>query len=69
MLQKWLLAVIFLAFCLSFQACCGGGGTSKPSSNATMGQELTDIQQAYDQKIITEEEYQKAKKTILKKYD
>jgi hypothetical protein len=47
---------------------CGGGGASVKQSNTTLGQELTDLQAAYDKGIITEKEYERAKKEILKKY-
>jgi uncharacterized membrane protein len=47
---------------------CGGGGAQVQQSNTTLGQELTDLQAAYDNGIITEREYERAKKEILKKY-
>jgi len=47
---------------------CGGGGAEIKATNTTMGQELQDIKQALDQGIITEKEYNRAKKDILKKY-
>ena len=47
---------------------CGGGGASVQQSSTTLGQELTDLQTAYEKGIITEKEYNKARKEILKKY-
>lgn len=47
---------------------CGGGGAQVQQSSATLGQELNDLQEAYEKGIITEREYEKAKKEILKKY-
>jgi hypothetical protein len=47
---------------------CGGGGTHVQQSTTTLGQELTDLQAAREKGIITEKEYEKAKKDILKKY-
>lgn len=58
--------VMFAAFTV---AGCGGGGATVQSSNTTIGQELSDLQTAYEKGIITEKEYNKAKKDILKKYD
>jgi len=48
---------------------CGGGGAEIQATNTTMGEELHDIKQAFDQGIITKKEYERAKKDILKKYD
>lgn len=47
---------------------CGGGGAEVKATNTTMGQELMDIQGAYDKKIISQEQYERAKKDILRKY-
>ena len=44
---------------------CGGGGAEIKASSTTMGKELTDLQNAYDKGVITEEEFNKAKKEIL----
>ncbi len=46
---------------------CGGGGAQVQQSNATLGQELQDLQAAYEKGAITEREYEKAKKELLKK--
>jgi hypothetical protein len=47
---------------------CGGGGAQVQQSSATLGQELADLQTAYEKGIITEKEYNRAKKEILRKY-
>ena len=47
---------------------CGGGGAKTEVSTKTLGQELTDLQQAYEAGAITESEYEKSKKSLLKKY-
>ena len=47
---------------------CGGGGAQVQQSTTTLGQELTDLQAAYEKGIITEKEYNKAKKELLQKY-
>ena len=44
----------------------GGGGTEIKAKQTTLGQELTDLDKAYKDGIITEKEYNKAKKDILK---
>jgi hypothetical protein len=48
---------------------CGGGGAQVKATNTTIGQELQDLQKAFEEGIITDKEYEKAKKTILKKYN
>jgi hypothetical protein len=48
---------------------CGGGGAKVQTTSTTMGQELQDLKKSLDEGIITEKEYERAKKDILKKYD
>lgn len=48
--------------------CGGGGATYQAASNKTLGQELQDLQQSYDKGIITQKEYEAAKKKLIKKY-
>ena len=47
---------------------CGGGGAQVQQSSTTLGQELTDLQAAYEKGIITEKEYNSAKKEIMNRY-
>ena len=47
-------------------AACGGGGASVQSSTVSQGQELIDLKRAYDEGVLTVEEYESAKKRILK---
>ena len=47
---------------------CGGGGASVQQSTVSLGQQLEDLQAAREKGIITEKEYEKAKKELLKKY-
>ena len=49
---------------------CGGGGAKMKSQITTtsLGQELTDLDQAYKQGIITDQEYEKAKKGLMKRF-
>jgi len=45
---------------------CGGGKTTTNVSGTTTGQELTDLKAALDNGIITESEYEKKRKELLK---
>ncbi len=51
---------------------CGRGSTkvesSTTTSTTTMGQELMDLNESYEKGIITEKEYETAKKQIMKRY-
>jgi len=49
---------------------CGGGGAKLESqtTTTTMGQELIDLNKSYKEGIITEKEYEKAKKSVMKRY-
>ncbi len=52
---------------------CGGGGAkvqaSTTTTTTTMGQELMDIDDARKKGILSEEEYNKAKKQIMERYE
>ena len=45
---------------------CGGGGATMEASTTTTGQQLIDLDKAYKEGIITEQEYEKKKKELLK---
>ena len=48
----------------------GCGGTKVQQQNTTtMGQELMDLKESHDRGIITDEEYRKAKKEIMRRYE
>ena len=66
-----IVAVVFGAF---LAGCCGGGTTVQPApvtiapaSNATIGQQLSELQKAYESGAITEAEYKKLKQDIMDK--
>jgi hypothetical protein len=59
-----LLAGSFILLC----GCGGGGATFKTSGDKTLGQELQDLQATYEKGIITQDEYEKTKKRLIKKY-
>ena len=60
------VVVMFLAFGAGFMG-CGGGGAKVHTRQTTLGQELIDLEKAYKDGIITEKEYNKAKKELLKR--
>jgi outer membrane murein-binding lipoprotein Lpp len=65
----FLLLIGVIVLSLSMAGCSGGGAkVEATSTNVTLGQELTDLDKAYKQGVITEKEYNEAKKKILKKY-
>jgi len=49
---------------------CGGkkSSASVQTTTTTLGQELVDLQQAYEKGIISEKEYNDLKKKAMKKY-
>ncbi|MBW2274310.1 MAG: SHOCT domain-containing protein [Deltaproteobacteria bacterium] len=58
-----------LLFALSFGSVgCGGGGATVKQNSTTLGQQLEDLHSAYEQGIITEKQYEKKKKELLKNY-
>ncbi len=67
-LRVW--ALVFVVFMsLNFVACGGGTKTDVKSESTTttttLGQELQDLDKAYKDGIITEKEYEKAKKKLI----
>jgi hypothetical protein len=48
---------------------CGGGGAKVQSEQSTysttLGQELKDLEEAYEKGIINEKQYEDAKKTLI----
>ena len=64
-------AVVLGAF---FSGCCGGGTTVQPApvtiapgSSATLGQQLVELQKAFESGAITEAEYKKLKQDAIDK--
>lgn len=65
------MALVALALPL-FAGCAGDGGDARLANTAfsqTMGQELRDLKAAYDDGLISEREYERARKDILDRYD
>ena len=64
-----LLLVVFLATSLTLAGCGGKKSTATvETSTTTLGQELVDLQTAYEKGIITEKQYNDLKKKAIKKY-
>lgn len=59
---------VLLVSCLLLTA-CGGGGANIQSNQVTLGQELSDLQTAYHNGAITDDEYLKAKKLLFERYE
>ena len=53
---------------LALHAGCGSTKVEN-QSNSSVGQQLMDLEKAHNQGIITDEEYEKMKKAIVKKHD
>ena len=68
-----ILASVVLASGLAVAGCGGGGAkssttTKQTTTTTTMGQELQDLNKAYEDGLITDSQYEKAKKDILERY-
>lgn len=62
------VAIVSVLFCGLTFAGCGGGTdvkTETSSYSTTLGQELQDLEEAYKKGIITEKEYNSAKKSLI----
>ena len=64
MLKKTALTAAVLAMTLGVAAC--GGSTTTVKQTETQVQQLLDLKEAYDSGVISEREYNDAKKRILK---
>ena len=62
--NKIVLAAIVVTLSLGMTGC--GGSTTTVKQTETQGQQLLDLQEAYDKGVITEKEYNATKKKILK---
>jgi len=63
-----LFIVVLITVSIGLTGCGRKQTTTVQSTNTTLGQELVDLQQAYDKGIITEKEYNDLKKQAMKKY-
>jgi hypothetical protein len=60
------MAAALVLMSASLQGCGGGGSTHTEVSTTTTGQELTDLKKALDQGVITQKEYDRKRREILK---
>lgn len=65
------LAMALIVSCGMVSGCGADANIRSNTINAdtTIGQELQDLKAAYDAEIISEREYNRARKDILKRYD
>ena len=63
--MKTLAHILLVTSALSLFA-CGGGAKTTVDLSPSKGQELIDLEKAYKLGILTESEYEKQKKKILK---
>ena len=62
------LMMVFLVTAVGSTGCGGGGADLKShTTTTTVGQELMDLESAYKKGVITEKEYNSAKKKILER--
>lgn len=66
-----LLTIVFLLAYYSPMLGCGGGGTDvkQQTTTTTLGKELQDLDDAYKKGLMSEKEYNEARKKIMKKYN
>ena len=64
MISRTILGAAIIAVSLGLTAC--GGSNTTVQQTETQGQQLMDLQEAYDKGIISEKEYNATKKKILK---
>jgi uncharacterized membrane protein len=65
LLRIW-AAVIVMIMALGLASCGGGGAEVKTQSyTTTLGQELKDLEEAYQKGIITEKQYNDAKQKLI----
>lgn len=65
LLRVW-AAMIMIVMALGVVRCGGGGAEVKSQSyTTTLGQELKDLEEAYQKGIITEKQYKDAKEKLI----
>jgi len=65
LLRIWTV-VVMIAMALGLTGCGGGGAEIKTQSySTTLGQELKDLEEAYQKGIITEKQYNQAKEKLI----
>ena len=65
-LFKFSAFIVMIVLALGLGACRGGGAEVKTQSySTTLGQELKDLEEAYNKGIITEKQYKKSKEKLI----
>ena len=67
LLRIWTV-VVMIAMALGLAGCGGGGAevkTQSQSYSTTLGQELKDLEEAYQKGILTEKQYNQAKEKLI----
>ena len=60
--------VMVIVLGIGFAGCRGGkANVEATATTTTLGQELMDLQKAYEKGIITEKEYKEAKKKLIER--
>jgi hypothetical protein len=66
---RTLVLALMIALALGVSACGGGGAKVRTdTTTVTLGQQLIDLQAAYDKGVITERQYNELKKKLIEKY-
>ena len=63
-----IIVFVLLLFMSSFISCGGGAKVQSEISTTSLGQELTDLEKAYEAGVINKKEYEKARKGLMKRY-
>jgi len=66
--KKITIILVLLLFCGILLSCGGGAKVQSEISTTSLGQELTDLEKAYEMGVINKQEYERAKKGLMKKY-
>ena len=65
---KITIFLVLLVFCVSLFGCGGGAKVQSEISTTSLGQELTDLEKAFEAGVINKKEYERAKKGLMKRY-
>jgi uncharacterized membrane protein len=61
------VAFMLIAIAAGLYGCGGGGAKVQTESSVTLGQELMDLDKAYEKGLISEKDYNKTRKELIKK--
>jgi hypothetical protein len=64
----WIAGIVSVVFLLVMNSGCGSTKVSTENT-ASVGQQLLDLQKAHDQGLVSDKEYEKLRKAIVKKND